>query len=678
MKREDLLCNTKPLLNENRLERKIFIKTPPETTANKQSVRAYPSPDGNECGGKCQDLSRFEMYYIFAEDRRRRRLLLAEYYNIDNSPPLVGWVNQGDGILWNTALGIRPSDDTSRLEIQPVEKCSERPQAADLSNQGIVLPGGDQWYSYDMRIALLKKESIADESYYCVAAPGVGIQAFMEDTRIKQLEELKKVDVFFLLDGTKSMQPNIDKVRRTAARIVDLLSSDRRFNETYFRFGFRVYRDDYFGNNGIGEGLALPRDTSSCQNRKKQSFLYRSQFENQIAAVGASSDDALRGDRTATENIFNGLIQAADDLGSCPEHTKLLFVIGDAGDNQEDVPDTVFRSLKSHNELVPIFLKTRHPTTNEAAFQRFEMQAGHILQRILPSRTLGNHRIRPANYLLDLQDADLTDKILLLVKNFSRTSSVNETILAIRAGQSPNQYLLSRMNERDLPILYWELVRRKLCGDGASADANCNERVDHRVIKGITPVNPSDGQWVEEIWMRSTDIDKWLGLLRPLSEIAGTSTKQKEQFATALRDKLQQLLGPPPILEGDVPLGEFLRRRSGLPIRDLSPLLQYSLRELANLDACELNRLISFARATREILLRVSGNPEYKVLFKRQEYPANSCAGISSKGRNIPLLVLLPPEPFDVQSGNREPRTYRYDRAFRGETRYWLPKEFLP
>jgi len=113
--------------------------------------------------------------------------------------------------------------------------------------------------------------------------------------------------------------------------------------------------------------------------------------------------------------------------------------------------------------------------------------------------------------------------------------------------------------------------------------------------------------------------------------------------------------------------------KSALPIREDSPLLQYSLQEIREeISAdCELPRLIEWVTAIRQVLLKVSAQPTLEVSFKLEDYPPTTCP-LTTKGLRVPKLTSEQKRKLGPDD------EYRYDHHFRGQTIYWLPLEFLP
>ena len=680
MKREDLLCRVSPLVDKKDLERKLFIKTPPAKSGTSVSVPAYPFPQGIECANRCKPLSRFELYFVFAEDLESKRYLLGNRYRLSDEPGLLtGWVDIDAGIPWNTTLGLRPSEDKG-VQIRLT------PTLQDAAEQkGVIILGGKEWYKYSIHIPVLGLELYKEKQYFHIAAPGLGArsdnsasnpqQAFEGFHNPKQIEELRHSDIFFLLDGTASMEGSISAVTKAAVEIVKAFSTTANYKESSARFGFRVYRDAYAGGeHGIGEGLPLGTDCSPTQDAMRTN---QSKFNAEISRVRVSTDDQTKNDGYP-ENLFYGLRQAVRDIASCPQRKKLLFVIGDAGDNDVKVPDDVVRTLRAFPQPIVLFFiqtsnreqQARTPQAYRVAYDRFSDQALEILDKVLPQRGLDNKPVgRRDQFLTSLGEREIVNRIMEQVKFYSSSAEVNTLLVALQGGEALESYIRKRMAEGDLPVLYWELVRGA-CGE---LGKQCTEQIDHRVTGGYTLTSEP---WVQELWINSTDLDRWIALLRQLIELIdqmGTRlSEQKDRFAELLGEKVQQMVGQPPIKDSGQSLEDYVKRKGGLPVRSFSPLLQYELHEIRTMESCELRRLSSWIRSTRDILGQIRAEGTLRVNAVQEDYPTEQCPSISDKGKRIRRVDLKQPSKLG------EDDSYRYDHALRGTTIYWIPEEFFP
>jgi hypothetical protein len=570
-------------------------------------------------------------------------------------------------------LGIQPKED-----VDLIKGSSVAGNSSDATER-VLLTGGAIWYTYPIHIPLL---DIRDDHYH-VAASGVGMEGFRPlDT--KRLTAMKQVDVFFLLDGTASMEPYIKAAIQTVKDIGDTLRKALGFQETSFRFGYRIYRDTYADKlidacrGGICEGLALPPTT--CRSDNRMTDANWRQFVDELSPVRETRNDA----DDFPEKLFDGLRQAIQDMASCDQRAKLLFVIGDHGDREVSPPADVIAKVKEiFGKWLIIFiqtpnnqLKVHDAQAYKAAYETFSSQAREIINRTLPETYRGKP-IQRSDYLLSLNEEEeiakeeIPKKVIDLVEQFTPSHRVIEIEQALRGGDSLREILKKHMKEGDMPVLYAKWVDDSSC---EALGAQCETQVDHRVMDFYIPVEKEKIQ--EEVWMTGKSLNNWLRLLRPFEDLPSLRVEQQRQeFAKLLKEQVQAILGGPP-LEDDKPLKEqierIVQRKNFLPIREEGPLLQYTIREISQgIEGCELLRLIKWVNSIYGVLVAVSGSPTLKVSFTL-EYPPTSPCPLSEKGKRVPTMTFQQRERLGPDD------TYRYDHEFYGEKIYWLPIEFLP
>jgi len=182
---------------------------------------------------------------------------------------------------------------------------------------------------------------------------------------------------------------------------------------------------------------------------------------------------------------------------------------------------------------------------------------------------------------------------------------------------------------------------------------------------------PIDAEKIqEEVWMTANQLADWLALLKGF-EKAVPVQKQRTAFVYRLRKQIQDLIGSYP--PSDIVLREWLAKQGKqvLPIRQDSPLLQYSLDEIGRkIEDCEVSLLVNWVTEIRKVLQKVSNDSTQKVAF-RAKYPTTSIScPLSDKGKKVP-------ESLEFESLGSDDN-YRYDHSLYGKTVFWLPVEFLP
>lgn len=401
--RNDVLCRPLPMTDpETGLYRRAVVRTAADLQGRAQEKEVYHSLD-RRCEGAtrgtatCAKVSRFQWYFVYAEIQGH--YLIAEWESLGSiTRRLVGWLPAADGLPWNTALGLRPSERLAEVPAGQSEKfvCAYR-SASDLgsrSNCNEVL-GGMRWYNLDARIAVLKENSAA--RYYDVAFSNAFRNADAQGRDpTTAVDPLKKLDVFFVIDGTKSMQPAIDGVKDIVRKLRDKTKS-KLSQGGVIRYGFRVYRDSAKdGPDGVtnSERLAL---SSTCDRTTNEDEFIR-------AFQPVKADVSLGGDDDFPENLFGGLMQASNDIAACPDHTKLVFVIGDHGydaDKQRQRGHTAFTEAqvskafkqgpRFNSQPIVIFIQTPSEIAAQpavakdkygSAYQMFKTQGGNIMKGV--------------------------------------------------------------------------------------------------------------------------------------------------------------------------------------------------------------------------------------------------------------------------------------------------------
>ncbi|MEO5339638.1 MAG: hypothetical protein H7837_03825 [Magnetococcus sp. MYC-9] len=769
VQKSDLLCQNTPVKGDSGLEMKFFIKTATAArdTDNKEpTVRVFQDNELKECvGGRdnCREgASRFHMYFVF--DQTEQAVLLGDRYRLEEDDVLLGWASRKDGFIWNNAFSLRPREDLRAPDGKGNGTVCTYERLGDALSQDQKacqpVEGGSSWFQSPLRIPVLdlvnaRGENVAPNElataapgatnpagrrFYKVALarPGLVARRIDSDTvaiapslakeilpQVQSLSTKKQVDIFFLLDATASMEQAIDAVRGTDKQrgviqeIIHSLKNTQGFRETQFRFGFRVYRDGYADSRivgglgeGIGEGFPLPETCTMDAEQQKQSL---EKFQEAIARVKVTSDDA----DDYEENSFGGLEQALKkDMTGCPDHVKLLFMIGDSG-YKENHPvrgpkykhlvksETLAQLLRGgdaaagkSNNIIPFFIRTpslashvKNPTAYNTAYELFASQSRYLLTNSLPATS------KVAEHLFQMGENNLVSRMLQTVEKLASSELINEIILDVRGGAALTAVIERLRRERvDIPGVYWHILKQGACGE---LGEQCEKRVyDTTQIAYVE----ADDKIVEELWINSGELSSWIRILRGFEGYFDLPESQlRRALISAMVLGLQQEIRRPPIdVAGETP-AEYAQRRGGLPVRRHSPLLSYNVNALSaeqterNKDGrlvvldkekkplldnkgqtlmavpvCELRRLALWAIKSREIL-EVIERDFFKPTFQASTHQARSCPDATPNGRAL-LKVDGP-----IQ---REPlgpdKSFHYGHTLGGRRGYWIPQEFLP
>ncbi|MBF0154009.1 MAG: hypothetical protein HQL64_09750 [Magnetococcales bacterium] len=771
--KRDLLCRDLPLKGESGLETKFFIRTSTmarEEGKGEPTVRVFQDPDLAECAGghgHCREgASRFHMYFVM--DQREKALLLADRFRLKEDDLLVGWVSESDGFPWDNAFGLRPREDIKTPDGQgPGTVCTyERLEDAVARSASTCNPveGGNKWFKSAMRIPVLdmvdargrhvEPEDLSTPAgeemrrFYKVAlarpglvgrpvgngkfaiSPGLAQRIMPE---FKSLASKKNVDIFFVLDATASMDAMIDAVRGTRQKpgvvqeIIQGLKNTAGFKETQFRFGFRVYRDTYADKlvanslgDGVGEGYPLP---ATCQLTPEQQSQSYDEFQKAIAQVRATTDDQ----DDYEENLYGGLHQAlSKDMTSCPDHLKLVFVIGDSG-FRSGLPyvdgkgrrferakyrhpidrETLINFLRGSDkpgdkansvmlfaiETPALSEKAKHPELYNISYAKFEAQLRYILQQSLPRDS------SDSEHFFRMGEETLLPRLVGTVEKLGGSTLINEIILDVNGGAALGAVIERLRKERvDIPGVYWHILKQGACGD---LGEQCERRVFDNTSVGF--VEATD-KVVEDLWVDSHALSSWI---RVLKGFEGYHEMPEPQLRRALISAL--VLGLKEVIRGqsmdstETP-AEYAQRRGGLPVRRHSPLLSYHVpglsaektlrdkdKHLIVADAtgkpvldrakrpiqavayCELKRLAVWAIHSKqmlEIIERDHQRPDYRLL------PASKVLQCPDSTANGSALQQIMGNITAVPLG--PDKNYRFSHDFGGRRGYWIPQDYLP
>lgn len=724
--REDLLCLERPARSEKTgLEQKLFIQTGTVERGERSTVTAFPS-SGGECEDNlCRELSRFETYFVFGYDTSSERYLIADSFKLDFSQSergnLIGWVHRDHGILWETAHGLRPAEDL-RFTDGPNEG-EERaicvyPTVADARSDDNCQPllGGDRWYRYPLRAPILGRLE-EDGGYYRVALPVAQGSLRMEEGStqfdlmlqhedgVSSLKKFSKVDVFFLIDGTRSMQPYIDQIVGQngrggfVSRVLDMLENDEAFYGADFRFGYQIYRDTYAGDAELSEGFPL---SSDCDANSES---MRDAFQDSLARVRATEHD--RGDDDYHENVFGGIFAALDGILNCPEHQKILFIVGDHGysaQNQDrrgqityDIHEDLLPYLagdprdEASKSIITFFVQTPNSNNRPAAVQAYDdfyRQGLEIARGVIETQGRRAEMVREASqartgsgvsdgperagsasdYVLRLNDEnEIIDRILSAIRPFVDQRLVNELMADLRGGASLVEAIERLQGTQDfgnLPGLAWDIIEARACSQLESA---CTERVYDTILKGVVLDDPDI---IEEVWLTEDGFSDWEKILDSVTDLSGAS-RRSEIRQTLLSNLIQTLtgnLGEPSFSQTGERLGDYLKRASGLPIREDSKLLSYSLQDFGDetrVSDCEIARLTTWLQSSRDILTAVRSNN--RPIIDWGDPSESEC----ETSRDIPVVLEFDQERF------ADPEM-RYSHSLLSTRVFWIPEKYLP
>lgn len=696
---EDLLCEDRPISVSGRIEGKYYIRTSTSVRGEGSSVVAWRRPEGSGNCPECLKLSRFSEYFVYQiRDRGDggKRFLLGKdgWIDADDSRSLIGWVDEENGFLWESGIAARPAESLGNDGLVCFYPSPELALADDQS-QCLPVLGGPRWYKYPFRMPVLER---TDQGLLEVVFPVAGtglkqrddgsfeISGTQRDLNVgfEDLTALKNVDVMFVIDGTYSMQPHIDAIRGTPDNpgVVQRLGSElkRKLQGITFRFGYRMYRDQYAGDAAeLNEGLALSAESCGASNEEE--------FLQAIATVAASSREESRAD-DYPENSYGGLMQAIRrDISSCPDNLKVVIVIGDAGydaGRQASYGRTPIQidqlaqrlrgdTTTGRKSVVTFFMQTDDlsPQIADAgqrdayrnAYTLFTQQAEAVLRASLPASEQNNWR----DYLLRIGEGDVAERATRAISQFSRPSDVNFIMTSLQSGASLVEAIEQLRGQGDVPGLFLEIAREGSCMRLGPA---CENRVYDHVFRGFI-LDTRDRVDVD-LLVSSRVRRQWVDLLEQVSEVIQeyTVTEVRESFLTGLAQTLGVFVKQPRWEPDRESLEVYLEREAAVPLREKSPLLALDTQSVAVANDCELLLLSRWFRYSAQILDVVSEGNRQPLVELADTTGTRNCRGT--------IADLIPNMRGTTIQTQVMPPGHSYVHSDAGTQVYWVPEVFFP
>ena len=569
-------------------------------------------------------------------------------------------------------------------------------------HNGRPILGGERWFKYALRIPILGRQ----KNLFKVVMPlaGVGVsqsdkfgRIVISDQRrqstekaIQNILNIKNVDIFFLIDGTRSIEPYLNSIKSVVTHLKTRISENPELGVITSRLGFGVYRDKYAEETELGYWHSFPEkcgmDKGSIEENHKR-FM-----DEMDMIIQAMLNYRIQGDRDFEENSFGGIQKFIEnELPNCPDRLKVLFVIGDHGysaKNQKKMygrkpisENTLINGLRGDqaNGVMPVityFIQTPNApekaahlskTRYQNAYKLFSKQAKSILQKLKKQTP----KMDVNRYLLQSDDKKIAQKVINGLSAFinpKAVSAVNEVILDLRGGASLAETIERWQGYNDfnnLPGLFWDLIANAGCkylGD------QCSSRIMDTILEGYIPVS---NDVVVDIWCTAEDLKKYRSVIEGILDSSEYQHGKfiRTELVYGLINTLQRLVPSPPPPETGETLIEYVRRISYLPIRQDSPLFRYSIQELEDrtkVPDCEIERLFSWIGNVNNYLYYIADN-------KRPIYEVRKQPGSCASGNDIPYIV-----PGSILGKHFSDSNMSYSHPLGGTTIYWIPKKYLP
>ena len=379
-----LLWNTCPANEHGIYNKAMLCANLDEDIRNDRMGKCFKNPDNLNVS----EPARVDFTYFFVMKTEGNMVLLAHQNTMNGQTyrVLYGWVDKNSFVAWNQRSCLEPnwniddveyfakngikayiyddsgmSNKASYIEFQKKKSGSYKPDMYRMN--------GDV-----LRYPILDNNSENTWNCSTFSSPGDGaINAGANDKRRKStvqsnLEELSRINIAFVMDGTRSMEPYYPAVKRTIKEI------NKYFPGSWnVKVGFLIYRD-----KADGEYATEMVPLTSPDNEKLASWLDRG-GEYGIKSGGS--------DKTMEEALFYGIDKALDAFNFNPRESNMMFVVGDCGD-AGDYPDiteeTLVNKLVEKNVTLMGF-QVRNSTT-DPSFPLFNSNISNMIHKSLQEK----------------------------------------------------------------------------------------------------------------------------------------------------------------------------------------------------------------------------------------------------------------------------------------------------
>ena len=284
----------------------------------------------------------FRYYFVMKTEGNMTLLSNQNTMNGLTDQVLYGWVDKNSYVAWDQRSCLEPT-----WEIEDVEFFSQRGIIANIYDQKRMdSESKASWITYEkkkssanydphmyrmdgnqLRYPILNDNSESVWNLSTFSSPGEkgAINVTSEEQKKaaqkprQLMENLSKINIAIVIDGTRSMEPYFPAIRDAIKEITSYLSNNMKT-----KVGVLIYRDKADGQY-VSEMVPL----TSPDNQKLAEWLSKG------GTYGIKSGG---GDKTYEEALFYGIDTALDSFNFNPEESNIMFVVGDCGD-AGDYPD---------------------------------------------------------------------------------------------------------------------------------------------------------------------------------------------------------------------------------------------------------------------------------------------------------------------------------------------------
>jgi hypothetical protein len=602
------------------------------------------------------------MDFYFVMKREGNLSLLANTHTMEGRTDrvLYGWVSEQSYVAWNQRSCIEPTWDHKDVEYFADENIKGSIYETKNLDKCVTMIDfkRKQSQKYDKHMYRMSPDALrfpllddgTADLYNCSTFGASGSEPTdisNQPTEIeggtllgyteKEMKEMSNINIGIVIDGTSSMEKFYPTVKEAIKEGVKF------FGDGYkVRVGAVIYRD-YSDGEFLTEDVSLTRPDNP-------------NFENFLNAGGKYGIKSSKSDRTLAEAMYEGINVAIDKIGFKPDQSNLLLVVGDCGNDREDMKinrDDLVKKLVDKNISIMGF-QVRNGA--EVAFGDFNSQLNYLIKSSLETK------YRKLSENMKVQIAETEDGYRL-VNDVKSNLYVGSLSYPVFGHQEMQLNKLSKLIQES--IMYCsesvktqiDLIALATSGGFSASDIGSGmieieeefvkqrlgEEVYERLkqskqlmaFEGYTRKTHKSGRafFKPVVFISSDELNALIERLAPVNDAAVVQTNNREPYVKAMKALIQSMV---PDVSDDVmnKMGykEVMNMVSGLNAQ-ASALKGYTIMEIASPQAVSHTAYASL---------------------------------VSDFKRKFQMLQRL------------KAKEYTYTRPFNGLKYYWLPVEDLP
>lgn len=668
-----LLWNICPTNDKGIYNKAMLCANLDEDMSNDRSGKCFKNPDNL----KDFEPARVDFTYFFVMKEQGDMVLLAHQNTMNGQSfrVLYGWVDKNSFVAWNQRSCLEPNWNPDDVEyfVKNGVKVNIYDDAGMTNKASWITYSSNKGgpYKADMyrmagdvlRYPILDNNTETAWNCSTFSSPGGNGAINAGTTQRNQpggtikhnLDALSNINITFVMDGTRSMEPYFPAVKKTLKEIV------KYFPETWkVKVGCLIYRDKA-DDDYVTEMVPL----TSPDNEKLAAWLDRG-GEYGIRSSGK--------DKTMEEALYYGIDRALDAFNFNPEESNLMFVIGDcgdAGDYPEITEETLINKLVERNVSLMGFQVRNDDSSN--AYNFFNSNLVSLIKESLtkkyndmvqedknlkgfvevkPTRRknewefnnnaknaegdlyIGSHKFVQSGAMNVEELRKQIENVVVAVKSNvdHQMGLVTDLQQGVREHRNSNVYFQGNSSEITGPSLDEAWLRRRVGDDTYYALKANNTTVSFRGYTPKTDASKHD-YYKSVIFISQQELNTMMTRLAPLFEVANRKGNDREPYVKAMKALLQGMI--PNISDAEMNAkgyDEVMSMVAGLNVATRS-MKGRTIAEVASVKAVPANEYQSITEK-----------------FKRQY--------------------------LKLQRIQKQP--YAFVREFNGAKYYWIPTDDLP